>query len=124
MPQKLAEKIGRGEFVEMHELLPQEWIHTEREGEAPLPSCRHKFLDVIVWAVCFASYISVIANKDPSRVSDLLGYPVHMTKASLEFERPAWANYDNTFRRQAAVLGNQNWSSINELFPVFYVLYW
>ena len=97
----------------MHELLPQEWIHTEREGEAPLPSCRHKFLDVIVWAVCFASYISVIANKDPSRVPDLLGYLVHMIKASLEFEGPAWANYDNTFRRQAAVLGNQNWSSLN-----------
>ena len=84
----------------MHELLPQEWIHTEREGEAPLPSRRLKFsLDVRVWALCFASYISIIANKDPSRVPDLLGYLVHMIKASLEFEGPAWANYDNTFRR-------------------------
>ena len=49
----------------------------------------------------------------PSRVTDLLGYLVHMIKTSLEFEGPAWANYDNTFRRQAAVMGNRNWSSLN-----------
>ena len=36
-----------------------------------------------------------------------------MIKASLEFEGPAWVNYDNTFRRQVAVLGKQNWSSLN-----------
>ena len=89
-------------------------MNTHRErGRSPLPSHRHKFLDVRVWALCFASYISVIANKDRSRVSDLLGYLVHMIKASLKFEGPAWANYDNTFRRQVAVLSNQNWSSLN-----------
>ena len=43
MPQKLAEKIGKGEFVEMHELLPQEWVHTEREGEAPYPVVGTRF---------------------------------------------------------------------------------
>ena len=94
---------------------------TQRGREKSLPSRRHKFLDVRVWALCFASYISVIANKNPSRVPDLLGYLVHTIKASLEFEGPAWANYDNTFRRQAAVLGNQNWSSLNSsLFSMYF----
>ena len=51
--QKLAEKIGKGEFVEMHELLPQEWISTEKDGELSQVSRRHKFLDVRVWALCF-----------------------------------------------------------------------
>ena len=99
--------------MEIHELLPQEWISAEKDGGPTQASHRHKFLDVRVWAMCFVSYISVIANRDPSRVPDLLGYLVHMIKASLKFEGPSLANYDNTFRRQAAVMGNQNWSSLN-----------
>ena len=71
--QKLAEKIGRGEFVEMHKLLPDNWIRMERDGEPSHGSHRHKFLDVRVWAICFASYISVMASRDPRRVQDLLG---------------------------------------------------
>ena len=63
--------------------------------------------------LCFVSYIIVMANKDPRRVPDLLGYLVHMIKASLEFEGSAWAKYDSTFRRQAAAMGNENWSSLN-----------
>ena len=66
-----------------------------------------------MWEICFASYISVMASRDPRRVQDLLGYLVHIIKASLEFNGPAWANYDNTFRRQAAAMGKENWSSRN-----------
>ena len=39
-------KNEKGEFVEMHELLPQEWISTEKDGEPSQVSRRHKFLDV------------------------------------------------------------------------------
>ena len=110
---KLVEKIGRGEFVEMQELLPEEWLKLEKEGDAPQGSRRHQFLDIRVWALCFASYISVMANKNPRRVPDLLGYLVHMIRASMDFEGTAWAKYDNTFRRQAAATGSENWSSLN-----------
>ena len=64
-------------------------LNLAADGEPIQASRRHKFLDMRVWAMCFASYISVIANRDPSRVPDLLGYLVHMIKASLEFEGPA-----------------------------------
>ena len=77
------------------------------------PGHRHKFLDVRVWALCFASYISVMANRGASRIPDLLGDLVHKIKASLKFKEPSWENYDNIFRRQAAVMSNQNWSSLN-----------
>ena len=64
--------------------------YTERGREKPpYPVVGTKFLDVRVWALCFTIYISVIPSKDPSRVLDLLGYLVHMIKASLEFEGPA-----------------------------------
>ena len=107
--QKLVDKISRGEFVEMRELLPDEWI---KEESVP-GNHKHRFLDIRVWAMCFASYIIVMANKEPSRVPDLLGYLVQIIKTSLEFDGPAWANYDNTFRRQAAATGNKNWASLN-----------
>ena len=38
---------------------------------------------------------------------------MHRIKASLEFEGPVWTNYDTTFRRQAATMGKENWSSLN-----------
>lgn len=41
------------------------------------------------------------------------GYLVYIIKASLEFEGPSWANYDNTFRGQAVAVGNKNWASLN-----------
>ena len=64
--------------------------YTQRGREKPpYPVVGTKFLDVRVCALCFTIYISVIPNKDPSRVLDLLWYLVHMIKASLEFEGPA-----------------------------------
>ena len=62
-------------IIEMYELLHQEWISMERDGEAPQIICRHKFLD---WeygcCTLLISYIRVVADKDPSRVLDVLGY--------------------------------------------------
>ena len=59
-------------IIEMHKFLPQEWISTERDGEPPQVICQHKFLDVRVQVLYFTNYIRVIADKDPSRVLDLL----------------------------------------------------
>lgn len=69
MSQKLVDKISQGEFVEMREFLPDDW--TKKES-AP-GNHRHKSLDIRVWAMCFASYIIVMANGDPTRVPGLLG---------------------------------------------------
>ena len=53
----------------------------------------------------------MMASRDPRRVQDLLGYLVHIMKANLEFEGPAWANYDTTFGRQVAATDKEIWSS-------------
>ena len=105
MLQKLHKKLGvESSWKCMSSFQISAWIRMEGDGE-PLHSTHwHKLLDVQLWGMCFASYSSVMASRDPRRVQDLLGCLVHIIKASLEFEGPAWANYDITFRRQAAAL--------------------
>ena len=41
----------------------------------------------------------------PERVPDLLAYLIQIVKASLDFDGPTWATYDDTFCRQAATTG-------------------
>ena len=73
----------------MQELLPEEWLKLEKEGDSHQGSCQHQFLAIQVRALCFASYISVMANKNPRRVLDLLGYLVHMIRVCMNFEGTA-----------------------------------
>ena len=70
IPLKLAQKIWRNEFIELHELLPA------RLG-IPEPT----LLDVLSqkvlrqqWALCFNSYITVLAMKQPQWLGVLLAY--------------------------------------------------
>ena len=111
VPAKLVEKIRRGEFVEMYELLPDLWLQIEDTTIRSGRRCR--VMDIKVWIQCFASYVRVVAANEPERVADLLGYMINIIRASQDFEGSAWVTYDNTFRRQAANNKQKIWSNIN-----------
>ena len=66
-------------------------------------------MDIKVWAQCFATYVRVIAESEPERVPDLLGYMINVIRASQDFVGSAWLTYDDTFWRQVAVSGNRAW---------------
>ena len=55
VPSKLAEKIRRGEFVEMHELLPEFWAVQRMEGLTQKTlKVTKRVRDILVWLQCFA----------------------------------------------------------------------
>ena len=124
VPAKLAAKILKWEFDQMHDLLPEFWVgDKESEGSSKAGSSRGKgkkrLKDVQVWLQCFAQYVSVLSSKFPEAVPELMAYMVGIIKASIEFEEGAWMAYDTAYRRQAAATGHRLWSKLN---PSLYTL--
>jgi len=112
VPTKLANKIKKGDFVEMQEMLPDMWLVTD-QSEPTARVGRLRAMDIKVWSQCFATYVRVIAEDEPERVPDLLDYMINIIRASQDFMGSAWLKYDNTFRRQVAVSGNKKWGTYN-----------
>ena len=104
VPPKLVERIERGDFVEMCELIPEFWMAHKGEEEAPTQRVaqskgRKQSQNIYVWLQCYAVYVTVLAGKHPERVSELMAYMIHIIKASQEYEGLAWFMYDEAFRR-------------------------
>jgi hypothetical protein len=117
VPAKLADKIGKGEFVEMLELLPEVW--TNQGGDKKRSSSKKKIQDINIWLQCYALYVGVRALKAPKLIPELMAYQISILRASQEYEGTAWATYDAAYRRQAATTGHTEWSKIN---PSLYTL--
>jgi len=109
VPPKLANKLKKGHFVEMQEMLPDMWLAAEN-GDPPQRGSRHQVMDIRVWAQCFTTYVRVIAEDEPERVPDLLDYIINIIRAS---QGSAWLRYDGTFRKQVAVSGKKSWGAYN-----------
>ncbi|KAL5500052.1 hypothetical protein EMCRGX_G011547 [Ephydatia muelleri] len=69
VPKKLAERIWRWEFVELGDLLPENWVG-KTEDTNPLGVVRRKrqITDIHTWIQCFASFVSVQSLKYPEAV--------------------------------------------------------
>ena len=121
VPAKLAARIRRWEFVEMHELLPEFWADPrgETSGNTSRGKGKKRAQDIQVWLQCFAQYVSVLSSIHPTAVPELMAYMVGVLRASIEFEEGAWAAYDSAYRRQAAATGHRQWSRVN---PSLYTL--
>ena len=67
VPDKLATKIRRGEFVEMGDLLPEFWSLKAEDGEPnrDKPRRTRKVTDIFTWLHCFGAYVSVRATQAP-----------------------------------------------------------
>ena len=98
------QKILKGVFVDMHELLPEMWL-----VEEPSDSCcratqpkRGLVTDIALWTKCFASLVAVLTTKYPDRAPQFMWYLCTIVRASRNFEGAAWASYDAAYRRQAA----------------------
>ena len=118
IPAKIAEKIWRGEYIELQELLP-----------ACLGALGPTILDALLqpdkmkqkktiitiqeWIVCFNTFISVVAMRNPNQVRDLLTYSSTIVKASQEFGGIPWLEYNIYFRRQIATQAKQQWEMID-----------
>ena len=80
IPKKLADKIWRNEFVELHELLPSrlgipaptllDVLASPSTPKTPLK----QISTIEEWVMCFNTYAALIALKQPDRIKDLLAY--------------------------------------------------
>ena len=62
------------------------------------------------WAQCLSNYIAVLAQTQPERVSDLLGYQHLILESHLEYKGDGWFAYDRRFRQIAATSSGGLWA--------------
>ena len=115
VPEKIAAKIRKGEFVEMGELLPEFWSPREDGDSGRETKARRsrKVTDTFTWLQCFGVYVSVRTLSAPSLIPELMAYMSTIVRVSQDFSGLAWVRYDAAFRRQAALTRNDRWSVIN-----------
>ena len=114
VPAKLTERIRRGEYVEMGELLPEFWSGQKDEvlREAK-PRRTRKVADISTWLQSFVSYVEVRGAAAPELIPELMAYQVTIVRVSQNFSGLAWVHYDQAYWRQAALTGHFKWSVIN-----------
>ena len=118
IPKKLAEKVWRNEFIELHELLPARLgVPQPTLMDVLAPSTPKVPLKQITsieeWVMCFNTFIALVTTKQPERAMDLLAYSSIIVNASKQFEGTPWLEYDTRFRKQAAVNPSAQWASID-----------
>ena len=106
MPEKLAQKILRLEFVEMRELMPEMWLQEEESGKNTLvwsKRCSAPVTDILQWLQCYAAMVGVLARAYPTMVLEFMSYQATFIKCARDFDGLAWAQYDRAgYRRQVA----------------------
>ena len=101
IPPKL---VLKGDYVDMHELLPETWRAVE-----PRDSCcrstrpkRGLVTDISLWTECYASLVAVLTTKYPDKAPHFMGDLRTIMRESRNFEGSAWALYNAAYRQQAA----------------------
>ena len=65
VPAKIAAKIGRWEFIEMYELLPEFWTQkgdevASKTSTSSRAKAKKRVQDINVWLQCFALYVYLV----------------------------------------------------------------
>ena len=79
VPQKIAERIWRGKFVAMWELLPVKGPEVKSSEERKDKKKAPKIQSIPTWVLGFSVYVVVMAKKHPEQVP---AYMVQIVQAS------------------------------------------
>ena len=116
VPQKIAERIWRGQFVAMWELLPEALAggpevkcSEERKDKRKAP----KIQSIASWMLGFSVNVGVMAKKHPEQVPGLAAYMAQIVQASRQFRGNPWVEYDTHRRMQAAAAGQTNLAEVD-----------
>ena len=122
VPGKLVQKIQRGEFVDMAELLRDNMELERRRTAREMPAAglglgvqpsRREVPDLISWVQCFGVYAAVVSVKHPDRLLQLLAYQTTIVREARRCGGRGWLSYDAMFRQQAAISPSVDWSKLN-----------
>ena len=114
VPTKLCQRILRGEFVNLDELLPENlskqpkeqicWQASSADTHAPLTislpdtTARRKVVDMSSWVQAFTNYAATVLRWAPERAAELMGYQALISQAFQNFQNSAVLAYDREFR--------------------------
>lgn len=115
VPQKVSERILKGQFVDMVELLPDSWRYEESQHPGSgmrSPPRRPPITDIAIWVECYTLMAGVICSRYPEKAIQLFQYLRTIVRASRNFEGSSWVSYDSAFRRLAANSCSFDWGVI------------
>ena len=120
VPEKLKQRILRGEFVEFEELLsdvigqqPEDVVQVAVTSGRPLeliqsrkPSgTKRRVCDLPTWLEAWTMYFRVIVHASPERTLELLSYQANIIEANNAYTTESWLQYDRRFRLTLALAG-------------------
>ena len=102
LPPKIVRRIHNLEFVDIADLLPENW----RPREDPCcslsrrpTSCRALVMDILLWVEGYPQMVAVLASLYPSYIHEFMAYLRTIVRASRNYEGSAWAAYDVAYWR-------------------------
>ena len=118
IPRKLAERIWKGEYVPVADLLPEALRSAGEDGDEGKKRKKKKGKDegvqtIATWVLGFSAYVGVMAKRHPERVADLMDYMAQIVQASRQFKGAPWAKYDTAHRMQAAATKREGLSRVD-----------
>ena len=105
IPSQLVHKIQAQEFVEMHELLPNnialgEWLEAlPNRPQTPKPVETRNVSSLLTWVLSFATYVAIVVDCRPSRVKDMMAYMRLIVREAMKHWGIGRATYDQVFHR-------------------------
>ena len=139
LPEKVKQKILRGEYIDFDTLLP-ECLYPARHGLSPSPSftlrlssdttstdgdvviaqpkpsAKRSIRDLSSWMEAWNVYIRVVVKHSLARALPLLAYQRIISDASARFLPRCWLRYDQRFRASAAADKSLRWDcKLNDL---------
>lgn len=117
IPWKLAERIWKGEYVPVADLLPETLRSTGEDEEERKKRKKKNGKDgvqtIATWVLGFSAYMGVMAKKHPEKVADMMDYMAQIVQASRQFKGAPWAKYDTAHRMQAAATKREGLSLVD-----------
>ena len=107
IPQKLINRILKLEFIEMQELLPENWPDFLSEDANKFYATFGKkkaphVTNILTWVECYSALVSVLSSAYPQYVPEFMSYMSFIIKCNKQFEGLGWCKYDRAYRHHAA----------------------
>ena len=122
IPSKLVQKIQKGEFIDMAELLKDN-IEADRRRTTSAGSMvasilastrpRREVPDLMGWVQCFGIYASILSESHPNLSKGLWAYQTFIVREARRSNGRGWQEYDAMFRQQQASAADLRWGSVN-----------
>lgn len=117
IPQKILKRIRELDYVEMSELVPDNWRYGEEEQKCCHQTRRTQrrgpVTDILLWIECYSSLVAVLGIQHPTKIADLMAYQCTIVKAHKTFVGEGWITYDTCYRRKAAIMKSLDWGQVD-----------